>query len=257
MTNAIWQLVILFGPLIACVMALQFAEKMTQQRMTRHFGWRSNLWTGWLGAPVHEYSHALMAKLFGLRVEKIVPFQPEKKTGRLGYVVISYDSKSTWQSVGYFFVCYAPLLGGTMALLLLTLAFYPSALQAEFAVAPEELFSSSLTQATNQVGAILTWGNLATVKFWIFSYLVLAVSCHLAPSSADYRASVKGHSKMALVALIVIPIFVLVGGLPEFLLSAVAPAFLFLQANFIFAVMLCTVVFVIVYVITELITWLS
>lgn len=256
-TDAVWQLVILFGPLIVCITALHFTDSLTQKRMTRHFGWRSNLWTGWLGAPVHEYSHAWMARLFGLRVEKVVPFQPDRATGRLGYVVIAHDPHSTWQSIGYFFVCHAPLLGGTLALLLLTLLFYPGALQVNLDVTPEQLFNSSLTQAFDQLREIVNTENFATFKFWIFSYLVLAVGCHLAPSPEDYRNSMRGHGKIMIVALIVLPVFILLGGLPDFLLMAIAPAFLILQANFIFAVMLCTMVFLIVYVITELMTWLS
>lgn len=256
-SSGVWQLLVLFGPLICAVVLLQIIEHHTQKRMTRHFGWRSNLWTGWIGAPVHEYSHALVAWLFGHRVEKIVPFQPEEKTGRLGYVIINYDPKSRWQTMGHFFVCYAPLAGGTLALFLLTFLFYPAAIHAEFRVAPEELFSTSLTQATDQLGMIVTLQNFASLNFWIFSYLVLCVACHMAPSSVDYKGSARGHRQFALIALIVLPIFVLLGGFPTFILSAVAPLFLILQANFIFAVLLCAVLLLIVYIITELMTWLS
>ena len=255
--DAAWQLVILFAPIILSVFALQLIENQTQKRMTRFFGWKSNLWTGWIGAPVHEYSHAVVAKLFGLKVNKIVPFQPDPKTGRLGYAEIAYDKTSTWQSVGQFFVCYAPLLGGTLALLLVTFLFYPTALHTEFQVEPEQLFASSLTQATNQMSSIATLENFATIQFWIFSYLVLAISCHLAPSSVDYKASLRGHKSVMLVGGIGLLIFLLLGGLPDFVFSAIAPLFLILQANFIFAVLLCALVLGIVYIITELITWLS
>lgn len=256
-TEAVWQLLVLFGPLILCVVALQIIENQTQKRMTRHFGWKSNLWTGWIGAPIHEYSHAVVAWLFGHQVKKIVPFEPEENTGRLGYVVIGYNPKSTWQTIGHFFVCYAPLAGGTLALFLLTFLFYPSAIHANFKVEPSELFGTSLDQAMNQLGSIVTLENMATFRFWIFSYLVLAIGCHLAPSSVDYRGSARGHRRMALVGLIVIPLYILIGGMPIFMLATVAPLFLILQANFIFAVFLCLVVLTIVYVITELITWLS
>ncbi|MEE2641171.1 MAG: hypothetical protein VX768_11140 [Planctomycetota bacterium] len=256
--NAIWQLVILFGPLVLSVVLLQLIESKTQKRMTRHFGWKSNLWTGWLGTPIHEYSHALVAWLFGHQVVKVVPFQPDQKTGRLGYVVIRNNPNSTWQQIGQFFVCYAPLAGGTLALFFLTLVLYPSALNAElFDVEPVTLFNSSLSQAVNRLLTILNLENLATLKFWIYSYLVLAIGCHLAPSSVDYRESVRGHKSMLLAGLVILPIFLLIGGLPNPLLGAVAPLFLILQANFIFAVFLCTFAWILVYIVTELITWMS
>jgi hypothetical protein len=256
-TQAFWQIITLFGPLIACVGLLQALELRIQKRMSRYFGWQSNLWTGWIGAPVHEYSHAIVAWIFGHQVDRIVPFQPEAKTGRLGYVIIRYNAKSTWQTMGHFFVCYAPLAGGTLAIFFVTLLFYPSSIQTQFQVEPAELFKTSLTQASQQLTSILTPENVGSIRFWAYSYLVLAIGCHLAPSSQDYQKSARGHRRMFWVGLIVFTLFLLTGGLPNALLSPVATGFLMLQANFIFAVFLCSLAGLTIYIITELMTWLS
>lgn len=251
------QLAALFGPLIICVVGLQLIERFTQRRMTKYFGWKSNLWTGWIGAPVHEYSHAIVAKLFGHHVHKIVPFQPEKDTGRLGYVQISFNPKSWWQTTGHFFVCYAPILGGTIALFLLTLVFYPSAFHVANEVSENAAADSSLNRALRQIGQIVTLEHFATIRFWLFSYLVLCVGCHMTPSSVDYASTKQAHFRVLTFMLISLVIFLLVGGFPNVIYNLIAPAMMTLQANMMFATLLCLMVMTIVYIVTEMIKWLS
>ncbi len=251
------QLATLLGPLVICIVALHFIERFTQRRMTQYFGWRSNLWTGWIGAPIHEYSHAVVAWIFGHRVHKIVPFKPEKESGRLGYVQISFDPKSWWQTTGHFFVCYAPLLGGTLFLFLLTVIFYPEAFTASDQLSANGFTENPLNQAMQQIGQIVTLENLATIRFWLFSYLVLCIGCHMAPSSVDYTSSKRAHWQMLLFALIALATFMLLGGLSPWLFQLITPAFMILQANLIFATLLCLMVMTILYIITEMIKWLS
>ena len=251
------QLAALLGPLIFCVVAIHLIEQFTQRRMTKYFGWKSNLWTGWLGAPVHEYSHAVVARIFGHRVQKIVPFQPDKESGRLGYVQLAYDPKNWWQTTGHFFVCYAPLLGGTISLLLLTLIFYPQAFNAWDQVSANGEAQNQLKPALQQIGQIVTLENLATIRFWLFSYLVLCIGCHMAPSSVDYVSSKRAHWQVLPFALIGLAIFMLLGGLPSSLYQMITPTFMILQANLIFATLLCLMVMTILYIITEMVKWLS
>lgn len=255
--KAFWQLVVLFAPLFLCVIALYWIQRLTQKRMSRFFGWRSNLWTGWIGAPVHEYSHAIVAWAFGHRVLKVVPFQPDQATGRLGYVEISYDRKSRWQSLGHALVCYAPLFGGTIMLLTLSAAFYGPTLSTAREVDASTLMSGSFRAALNQMGQIVTLENFATVKFWIFSYLVLSVGCHLSPSSVDVKSSFRSLPLVGLILGIFVLIFFALGGFPESLFQSIASLFLVLQAQFLFTTLLCSMAGLIVYIITELITWLS
>lgn len=255
--DAVYQLVDLFGPILVCIVGLQFIEDRLQRRLTRYFGWKSNLITGWIGAPIHEYSHAIMAKLFGMEVREIVPFRPEPKTGRLGYVSIQHDPQSTWHALGQFFVCYAPLAGGTAAILVLTLLFYPQAVRAEFNVEPQTLVHTSLSQALDRIGMIMTLDHFASLRFWIFSYLILCIGSHLAPSSVDFSSSTRGHKIVGLILVAALVVFLAVGGLPAVVLSTIAPGFLILQANLLFSLLLCLSLYLIVYIITEMIKWLS
>lgn len=251
------QIAALLGPLIFGVVAIHLIERFTQRRMTKYFGWKSNLWTGWLGAPIHEYSHAVIARAFGHQVRKIVPFQPEQQSGRLGYVELSYNPKSWWQTTGHFFVCYAPLLGGTISLFLLTLIFYPEAITAADQVSADGAVQNPLNQALRQIGQIVTPENFATARFWLFSYFVLCIGCHMAPSSVDYVSSKRAHFQVLPFFLVLLTIFLLLGGLPQSLYQLITPAFMILQANLIFATLLCLMVMSILYIITEMVKWLS
>ena len=54
------------GPFIAFAVVIHFLERMIQKRLAERFGWSSVMWTGWLGTPIHELSHAAMCKIFGI-----------------------------------------------------------------------------------------------------------------------------------------------------------------------------------------------
>ena len=255
--NALGQLLELFGPLVLCMVWLQSVEAGLQGLITRHFGWRGNLWTGWLGAPIHEYSHALMAKLFGLHVVEIAPFLPDKKSGRLGYVVLLYDRGNLWQKIGHFFVCFAPLIGGAFALWLVSLIFYPGSAQLVGQPDGEGLGLLSFWRAVGRLSDIVNMEHLGEIKFWLFSYLVLSIGSHLAPSSSDYRSCRKSLGVVLLAILAGVTAFVMMGGLPPTVFALVYSLLLVVQTNLILACLLCGVALMMIYVIIQLKIWLS
>ena len=222
-------LLILLAPFVAFALIIHWFEKVSQRRLVERFGWRSVLWTGWLGTPIHELSHALMCRVFQHRVDEIALFEPDEESGRLGYVRHSFKVGNWFQELGNLFIGIAPLLGGSVVLAVLLWMFYPEAantaidsaqtgavtasstsddLMTEIdmlgdsmgrdADAPVETSSQtgSLQQMVNVVtsmsGKILAIQNLATVRFWVFIYLVLCVGSHMAPSWSDYHGASRG-----------------------------------------------------------------
>ncbi len=225
---------VLLLPALLFTLAIHALEHLMQGRLARAFGWRVVLVTGWLGTPIHEFSHAVACWIFGHRVDEIRLFDPDLEEGRLGYVRHSYHRGNLYHEIGNVFIGTAPLVGGSLALLLLTWLFYPAAIQAALASSREIEFkglSDSVRQilrvATTSLGGIIKPENLLSPRFWVYAYFVLCVGSHMAPSRMDYAGSLRGAVLLlALLAILSIGISVL-GGSPQLiawgLLQAVAP----------------------------------
>lgn len=193
------QLITIGGPLVLFALWAHWLEIRVAERLVPRFGWRACLWTGWLGTPIHELSHAALCLVFWHHIDKMALFEPDLKTGRLGYVVHSYDPRSMYQVAGNFFIGLAPLAGGVMVLYGLLWLLEPSVAQA--ALADKGLrqavnagywgdaFIAYLQLLLHVVGSLLTLDNLLSWQFWVFLYLALCVGMHLAPSPDDYQGA--------------------------------------------------------------------
>ncbi|MHC4779857.1 MAG: hypothetical protein ACYTFG_14880, partial [Planctomycetota bacterium] len=121
------QVVYLLCPFILVGLVLHGLERLVQRSLARHFGWGSILWTGWLGTPIHELSHAALCLLFGHRIEEMALFKPDKETGRMGYVNHSWNPGNPYAVAGNFFIGIAPLAGGAVVLFFFLWLFFPAA----------------------------------------------------------------------------------------------------------------------------------
>lgn len=225
---------VLLVPAALFTLAIHALEHLMQGRLARQFGWRAVLWTGWLGTPIHEFSHAVACWIFQHRIDEIRLFDPDLEEGRLGYVRHSYRRGNLYQEIGNVFIGTAPLIGGSVVLVSLTWLFYPAAIQAALSHSKAIEFTSlnaSVGQlfkaAGESLGTILQLENLVRPRFWAFSYFVLCVGSHMAPSRTDYAGSLRGACLLlALLAIASIGVSVL-GGSPQLiawsLLQAVAP----------------------------------
>ncbi|MGB2498176.1 MAG: hypothetical protein ACPIA2_00665 [Mariniblastus sp.] len=187
---------ILLAPFVAFTVLIHWFEYLTQRRMSERLGWKSVLWTGWLGTPVHELSHVFMCRVFGHRIDDVALFEPDRDSGRLGYVRHSFEAGNWFQEMGNLFIGIAPLMGGSAVLAILLWLFYPEAASNAAESARLNSADSSLLQVRDSVVAvvtnIVTISNVATVRFWTFIYLVLCVGSHMAPSRCDYQGASRG-----------------------------------------------------------------
>lgn len=189
-----WALVLL-PPLVFAVW-IHLLEGFMQRRLAAAFGWRSVLVTGWFGTPVHELSHAAACLMFRHRIDEIQLFEPDPKEGRLGYVRHSYRRGNWYEELGNVFIGTAPLIGGTVVLMLLLGLFYPGQIAAFFAETRTGLAAGGLDRLPALVmqaaGSLFTPSNLATLRFWVFVFLTVCVASHMAPSRSDYAGAFRG-----------------------------------------------------------------
>lgn len=189
-------LAVIIGPFFVFAIIIHWLERTIQSRLAGRFGWKSVMWTGWLGTPIHELSHAVMCKLFRHRIDELVLFEPDRESGRLGYVRHSYRRGNWFEEIGNVFIGIAPLIGGSAALGGLLWIFYPDAVTEAINAAQIGEDVGFVSQTLAMISAIsrsvLDWSNFGTIRFWAFIYLVLCVGSHMAPSGSDYLGAGRG-----------------------------------------------------------------
>jgi hypothetical protein len=232
LVQTLYQLLYVAGPFFLIGLLLHKLEAASQGRLAQRFGWKSVLWTGWLGTPIHELSHAAMCLVFRHRIQRVALFEPDPASGRLGYVSHSYDSKSLYQVVGNFFIGVAPFVGGALVLYGLLWLFEPQAARDALAtdrlsrdVAGGNLFAAAralINETLDLLARVVTLEHLGALAFWLFLYLVLCVGSHLAPSPADYKGAWSG-GLLLLGLLLLFNIFHLaIGGRPGLVTAVMA-----------------------------------
>ncbi len=232
--DALKMIAVLLAPFVVFALTIHWFESITQRRLAERFGWNAVLWTGWLGTPIHELSHVAACYLFRHRVDEISLFEPDRESGRLGFVRHSYRRESWFEEIGNLFIGVAPLLGGSIVLAILLWMFYPQAAEAGIDAAKTASDGGGMIEQTWRVavsiaGQILLVSNMGTVRFWVFLYLVLCVGSHMAPSASDYRGATRGVvlASVLLVSVVLLLAFsgVNLASLADGLVAAAGPLF--------------------------------
>ncbi len=251
---AVYLLIVAVGPLILFAAAVHLLERIIQQRLVTRFGWRSVLWTGWLGAPIHELSHAVVCVIFRHRIEEIALFEPDLQSGRLGYVRHAYRAGNWYQEIGNVFIGIAPLAGGTLALVTLLMLFYPEAGRAALLVDlggnGRSFWAMVLDSTQALVVGLFQWQHLASLRFWLFVYLILCVGSHMAPSLSDYHGGLKGS--LFLIALLLgVSLFVSLFNSPSTTITVyVAPVLVPVMTVLMLVLVLCGIATGLVFLVT-------
>lgn len=209
------QLITILGPglVIALVMnyVAGFVERRAMSAMGR--GWYLGLF-GWLGTTVHELSHAVFCLVFGHEITEMKLFEPDPKTGILGYVNHSYNPKSAYQVLGNFFIGISPILFGTVIIyllcyLLLGLNLFNTASDFRFTssdlgswYAFWQLIGSLWYSSEDFLTAVYSWHNLSNWQLYAFTYLSFAIGSSITLSPADIKGALKGFM-VILMALLV------------------------------------------------------
>ena len=247
------------APFAVFAIIIHWLERAIQLRLSERFGWNAVLWTGWLGTPIHELSHVIACWVFKHKVVEVKFFEPDRESGRLGFVKHTWIKGNWFQEFGNLFIGIAPLAGGSVALAALLWLFYPdaalAAVESSKSLSGSEnsdttVFSQVLSSMWAIGGQILKWNHIFMPKFWIFMYLVLCVGSHMAPSRSDYRGASRGALMMLLMvvgaALVLAFLKTDMTLLMTQMIALLSPVF----AVFVLTVALCLVATIIVHLFT-------
>ena len=197
----------LVGSFIGFGFLFQLLEHWNTRLIWRAFGKGGIFVTGAMGTVIHEGSHALMALIFGHRIQEIQWFRPfaGRLDGVLGYVSHSYDRQNAYQVVGNFFIGIAPIIGGTLMMMLLFKGLLPDAYsQVKQSIhvsryvqwGEEGQFFPLLQQFGRDLSvflkAMLSSNHLISWRGFLFGVSVYSISTHMGLSPADLKGSWTG-----------------------------------------------------------------
>lgn len=232
------------GAIILAGLLLGFLEKSSNRNFQRSLGRNSVMVTGIIGTPIHEISHALTALIFGHRIEAIKLFQRPDQDGVMGYVNHSYNKKNIYHQIGNFFIGVAPILGGILVIVGLMYFLIPEAFTAYANILAGSLNTQTIGDINpmeiantywSLVKTIFSLENFHSISFYIFLFLTICISSHMALSLADIKGSFIG-----LMFIFMIVLFFNILNLPQF---AVIP-FNLVQYNIIVTgVLMISVIF--------------
>ena len=183
------------GIFILFAVILYWLEKRTFALLSWVFGFKTVIYsTGWIGTSAHELGHALMCLVFGHRITKLSLFRPDFDSGVMGSVNHSYNAKNLYQLIGNFFIGVAPLITGSALLVGAILLFFPdyrNVLAANIEIQPEngyevaDFLNNLWAPVAETFGIVFDPRNFTTWEFWVFLYVAISISSHLAPSGKD------------------------------------------------------------------------
>lgn len=200
-------LLIVFGIMLGAI------NTASESNMYAALGWGGVLVTGFIGTPIHELSHYLMCLLFRAKVTKVSFFRPfeAQKDGTLGYVSF-IPKEGFFSKIGNFFIGFAPLIIGTILLVVLYRFLVPKAYKAlkdekEMILSGDNLNINVVFRIIRDVIKSIVKipfeeGKATLVKYIIFMVLMFSISSHMVLSSADLRGAIMGMIVVFIIFLI-------------------------------------------------------
>lgn len=168
--------------------------------------------TGYIGTPIHEYSHALMCLLFGHTVKKVSVFGNSKRSKTLGYVEHTYYRKNLYQQIGNFFIGVSPILAGGAVILLLVRLLTPEMFFAmkrettEIRVSLAGGFGGVIPSFFSGLGAMLgsffALQNFLDWRWWLCMVLSFSIAIHMEVSRSDIRSGIRGLGVISAMLLV-------------------------------------------------------
>lgn len=161
--------------------------------------WDAYRYTGVIGAPVHELSHALMCLVFGMKIMRVRLYAPNALTGTLGYVRFAYNTYSPFHALGRMFQGVAPMITASLILI------YALDLTAGIGRPGDLSLLGWVWQS-----AVITGQSAAELLFsgWkgaLLAMVLAILALHLIPSVSDIQVTLGGLGMILLsfVALLV------------------------------------------------------
>ncbi|MDD5308350.1 MAG: hypothetical protein PHU25_13600 [Deltaproteobacteria bacterium] len=221
------QLLVLLGTLLALVAILTLTSNLVCRLAVEVVGRRPYLWLfGWLGAAVHEVSHAALCVLFGHRITEMRVFEPDPATGRLGYVRHAFSPRNPYHLIGNFFIATGPVVAGSAVIALAAwLLLGPGGDTAPRSVPFGTVENGALSEAGRLLGHLGAGvsrlgemiGNVGQRTWYVnaaFLWIAFSVGGLMALSPADLKGAIHGLVAIAVMVYLANVIALVAAGAP-------------------------------------------
>lgn len=262
--NSLWQLLILFGPLIFLALIMNQFSKRNEIYSIRLMGMKSYLYIfGWLGTAVHETGHAVFALVFGHRIREVKLFTFNPNDQKLGYVNHEYNPGSIYQQTGNFFIGIGPVLFGSLVLFLFSyLLFHFRINNSQELIITTETFKSFASVKILFSGVVNNLNEFTSMLFnnisenwWkiiIFIYLGFSIGGSITLSKADISSSVKGFIYIAVFFLIINLLTLWLGNFINRFINFISPWMAYLYVLLIITIGINAIFFIILWAASRL-----
>ncbi|GKX65895.1 hypothetical protein [Inconstantimicrobium mannanitabidum] len=209
--NAIIETICLTGVIILIGFLLGILRNNSLKNFQRSFGSKAMMITGFIGVPIHELSHALLAIVFGHKIKEIKLLQKPDSNGVMGYVNHSFNKNNLYHQVGNFFIGIAPIFGGGLSIIALMYFIIPGAYNQYLHILIKNLQVKSfnktivkgiLTSYGELIKTIFSAQNFKNPWFYLFLFLSICIASHISLSHADIKGASKGLGIMFLILLV-------------------------------------------------------
>jgi hypothetical protein len=203
---------LLIGGFLIFGLILGFLERKANRNMWQALGKSGVILTAFIGTPVHEAGHALLALLFGHKIVEIKLLQLGSPDGVLGYVSHSYNKRNLYQRIGNFFIALGPLFSGTFTILASMYFLLPKTFHIILnKVAGAKYINFSAKKFTQYVAAnfqtvflsMFTPSNFRRAEFWVFLFIAVCIASHIALSTQDMKGMRDGLVAAYLAAFLI------------------------------------------------------
>ncbi len=165
--------------------------------------------SGLVGTPVHELSHALMCLLFGHRVTKMQIYNTKKRSKVLGFVEHTYNRRNLYHQVGNFFIGIAPIVVGGLVVTLFVRVLTPGMyngmigeINDVMAASGVGFFGELVKSLFSIFVSFFSLSNFISLRWWLCILLAFAISIHMEISRSDIKGGLKGLGVIAVLLLV-------------------------------------------------------
>jgi hypothetical protein len=179
--HSLIQFICLFGLLMVSGFLLTWISRWTNNSFRQFRFPQMGLYLfGVIGVPLHEFCHALFAKVFFHDIKSIKWFDPQGKNGSYGVVVHTYDDKNLYHRVGLFFIGMGPVLLAPFFLYLFYALLVPGSSHVLMSAATPSMALAHFAQT------LMMAQNWSSVGFYVFLYICICLTSQMELSNEDF-----------------------------------------------------------------------